>query len=126
MPKTGLACAALLVAALSPAPLARAQSGSQQAPREEALRQGASQTPCSKPALVERMSVPKEDLAALFERGQSYSDCMSKAIEAKRANANRLMDEAKAEAEASNAMVKEVNDFVAALRAYEAEHRDDQ
>lgn len=109
--------AAFGLALLAPGPAAA---------QDEPATSAEPESPCTKPVLAERMSVPKEDLAALFERGQSYTDCMSKAIEAKRERANSLMEQARAEAAASNALVEEVNAFVAALRAYEAEHRDDE
>jgi len=74
---------------------------------------------CKKPELRERFSVGEEDMANLAESAQSYVTCMGPIIEQKQANAKKLMESARAEAESANAMATDVNGFIEAFRAFQ-------
>ena len=75
---------------------------------------------CAKPALPDRALQPAE-LNGLMHAAQAYIDCMEKTIAVERADADTLLEKARAQAEKSNAMVAEVNAFIKAVQAYQAE-----
>lgn len=67
---------------------------------------------CTAPPLVERPGMDQEQVNAVVETAQAYTDCMSDFVEAHRATAQDLLARFNAEAEATNAAVAEVNGFV--------------
>ncbi len=77
---------------------------------------------CTKPVLLDRPNLSAPELKSVMDRAQAYLTCMSAAIEAQRSKANDMFEHAKAEGEKSNAMVTDVNAFVAQVKAYQSEH----
>lgn len=78
---------------------------------------------CKKPNLVKRLGITEEDVANTGEAAQAYVDCMKPYIQEKGQKANALMVQAKAEAEANNTAVAEINTFIAAYKEWAAEVR---
>lgn len=77
---------------------------------------------CTEPKLPQRLSLPQEDLMYLEKQVNDYRACLKAYVDARRVDAQKYADRAKAEADAGNAAVKEVNDYTAKVKAYEASH----
>lgn len=88
-------------------------------PAEPAQAEGPT---CAKPVLVESPTITATVMTAQMEQAQDYVDCMSKAIEAQRKVADETLQLARGAAEKTNAMIVEVNDFVAKVKTYQEEH----
>lgn len=73
---------------------------------------------CIKPALLDNRAISAAQLAQLVERAQDYIACRSKEIEAQRQVADETLTVARAAAERSNAMIVDLNAFVAAVKEY--------
>ena len=80
---------------------------------------------CVAPKIVERASVPAEDIAHLQKLTNDYAHCMKAYIDARQANAEAAGLQAKAEVDAGNAAAHQVNDLYAAVKAYAAKHAKD-
>jgi len=80
---------------------------------------------CRAPSIVERTSVPSEDVAHLKQVANVYGDCMKAYIAARQAVANVYEAKAKAEVDAGNAAAHQVNDLYAAVQAFAAKHAKD-
>jgi hypothetical protein len=74
---------------------------------------------CAKPALVKREGMSATELNGTMQRAQAYVSCMSAAIEAQRKLADETFVKAKEAAERNNAMVTQVNAFIAEVKAYQ-------
>jgi hypothetical protein len=80
---------------------------------------------CVAPTIVERMSVPSEDIAHLQQLANAYGECMKSYIDARQAAANAYAAKANAETEAGNAAARQANAFFEAVKAYAAKHAKD-
>ena len=80
---------------------------------------------CVAPKIVERVSVPADDIANLQRLANDYVHCMQAYIDARQAKANEESLQAKAEVDAGNAAAHQVNDLYAAVKAYVAKHAKD-
>ena len=80
---------------------------------------------CLAPRIVERASVPAEDIAHLQQLAYDYSHCMKAYIDARQAAADAYGAQAKAEVEAGNAAAHQTNDLIAAVKAFAAKHAKD-
>jgi hypothetical protein len=70
---------------------------------------------CSRPKLPEHLATA-DDVAGLTKQVNAYAACATRYVNERRAQAQKYGDLAKEEAEASNAAVKEINDFFATAR----------
>ena len=80
---------------------------------------------CIAPRIVERPSVPAEDIAHLRQLTNDYAHCMKAYVDARRAAAEAAGAQEKAEVDAGNAAAHQLNDLYAAVKAYAAEHAKD-
>lgn len=80
---------------------------------------------CVAPKLVDRMSVPADDIAHLETQANEFGHCMKAYIDARQAGVQAATAQAKAEADAGNAAAHQVNDLYAAVKAYAAKHAKD-
>lgn len=100
-------------------------SGGVMAEDAAAPAQTASSVPtmnCPQPKLPERVSIPQEDIQYLMEQIRTYTDCVRKYVEARQEAANRYNALVKAEADAGNAAVKEINEYHAQVLAFRDKH----
>lgn len=81
---------------------------------------------CKRPELRDQVNVSAEQLGHLTESAQAYIDCMKPVIEAKRKQAQETLESGRAQAEAVNASVADINAFIEAFRAYQEKHKNDQ
>ena len=77
---------------------------------------------CAKPTLTKQSSISAQEMNGLMARAQAYVTCMSKAIEAQRKLADDTLEKAKVAAGKSNAMVQDVNAFIADVKAFQEDH----
>ena len=77
---------------------------------------------CSKPVLVNSPVVTPTVMSSQMKQAQDYIDCMSKAITAQRASAEQAFEVAQSAAQKTNAMISDLNDFIAKAKAYQEEH----
>ena len=77
---------------------------------------------CPQPKLPERFSVSQEDMQYLMEQIRTYTDCVRQYVEARQEAANRYNALVKAEADAGNAAVKEINEYHAQVLAFRDKH----
>ena len=80
---------------------------------------------CVAPKIVERVSVPREDIAHLQQLANAYGDCMKTYIAQRQAAADAYGVKANAEMEAGNAAAHQVNALYEAVKAYAARHAKD-
>lgn len=67
---------------------------------------------CDAPPLVDRPGMEAEQINAVVESAQAYTDCMSDFVESHRGVAQDLLARFNAEAETTNTAVADVNAFV--------------
>ena len=96
------------------------------APFQEKAVAPPAEATCKQPEIRERMTVVAEDMAIFTQRVQDYINCMEPRIDAKRKNAEKMLNEARAVAEASNADVTALNEYLAKVKAFQFKHKDDK
>ena len=114
-----VALAGVALAQPPPAPAATAT------PTAPAVVQPPPSPSCVAPRIVERLSVPAEDIAHLQQLANDYAHCMKAYVDARRAAAEADAAQEKLEVEAGNAAAHQVNDLYAAVKAYAAKHAKD-
>jgi hypothetical protein len=78
---------------------------------------------CTQPKLPQRFSVAPEDVAYLEKQAQAYGDCVTKYVNERQAQTQKYNDMAKAEADAGNAAVIEINSFYAKVKDIEQKNK---
>jgi hypothetical protein len=78
---------------------------------------------CPQPKVPQRVSVAPEDVAYLEKQAQAYGDCVTKYVNDRQAQTQKYNDMAKAEAEAGNAAVIEINSFYAQVKDIEKKNK---
>lgn len=77
---------------------------------------------CSKPDLPERQLQPVE-FNGVIQRAQAYVECMKTAVDAQHVKAEGMIEAARVEADKSNKMAQDVNDFIKAVQRFQAEQK---
>ena len=77
---------------------------------------------CPQPPIPERFSLPREDIAFLYKRANDYADCVSAYVNARQEKMKQYNDLGRAEAEAANAAIAEINDYKARLKQFDEKH----
>lgn len=88
----------------------------------DAIAQVEAPPACSKPDLPDR-SLQAVEVKGILQRSQAYLECMQKVIETERSKASTMIEAAHAQAEKSNAMIVDVNEFVKKVKDFQAEHQ---
>lgn len=77
---------------------------------------------CAKPVLIDSPTVASAVMNSEMKQAQDYIDCMTKAITAQRTSAEQALQTAQVSAQKTNAMITDLNDFIAKAKAYQEEH----
>jgi hypothetical protein len=81
------------------------------------------QMACEQPKIPQRYSMPHEDVDYFIKRASAYVECVAKYISERQAQIRKYNDLARAQADAGNAAVKEVNDYRAKVKAFQKKQR---
>ncbi|WP_296615420.1 hypothetical protein [Sphingomonas sp.] len=81
---------------------------------------------CKKPELRERFSIGQEDMQIIAASVQDYINCLQPQIDAKRTKAQKMLDDARAEAESANADIVALNTFIDDFKKFQLKHKDDK
>jgi hypothetical protein len=78
---------------------------------------------CVQPKIPQRFSVAPDDVRHFEKQVEAYRDCVNKFVEQRQAQAQKADAIAKAEADSGNAAVKEINDYFAQVKLFEAKNK---
>ena len=81
---------------------------------------------CQAPNLIDRISIPQEDLAHLKGQAQAFETCTQEYVAARQASLTAAEAKAKAEADAANNAVRDANAFMAKFKVFLDRHSHDR